>query len=366
MRPGVTRAEVAGAAGLSTGTASDLVAGLIAAHALREGDPAPASRRGRPTRTLWPHPDGPLVVVAAIAHEAWEVETLAIGGGTVARHGARHRRDAEAVLDHVRSAFADLWDAYGRRIRGFAVSVPGTVAQTRLVQASNLGWRDLELSALRPPAASDVPFYASNDATYSAIAESRRGAARDCASLLHLLIDSGIGGALIDSGRLTTGAHGMAGEFGHMPFGARDAACRCGARGCWNTELDGPALAHELGVAVPDDEVSFSRAVVAAARAGHDAELAVACRAAAGLGRGIAGLVNALDPELVVLGGLAAALLEANPDALQEAYRGGLMSTVAVAPPRLVAGELGDRGPLVGAMETAFEPVLIQPLRRGA
>jgi predicted NBD/HSP70 family sugar kinase len=362
MTPGVSRAEIAAATGLSTGAASDIVGGLIAARTLCEGDPAPASGRGRPTRTLWPHPDGPLVVVAAIAHEAWQVEALAIGGRTVAHRAARHRGDADAVLSRIASVFAELWAVHGPRIRGFAVSVPGTVAQTRLVQASNLGWEDVELAGLRPPAAGDVPFYASNDATYSAIAEWRRGAARDCANVLHLLIDSGIGGALLDANRLTTGAHGMAGEFGHMPFGSPEALCRCGARGCWNTDLDGPALAHGLGIAVPDDEVSFSRAVVAAARAGRPDELGVVRVAGAGLGRGIAGLVNALDPGLVVLGGLAAAMLEAVPEAVRDAYRAGLMATVAVDPPRLVAGELGDRGPLVGAMETAFEPVLEHPL----
>jgi predicted NBD/HSP70 family sugar kinase len=360
-RPGITRSQVAASLGLSTGMASDLVAALVAAHQLSEGDAPAGGRPGRPTRSLWPHPAGPLVAVAAIAHETWQVEAIALGGEVVTRFGARHDGDAPQVLRAVAGAFERLCDCHPHRVRGFAVSVPGTVSGTRLVQAANLGWQDLELAAIRPPADDDAPFTAGNDATYSAIGELTRGAAAGSASSLHLLIDSGVGGALIDGGRVTTGAHGMAGEFGHMPFGARRTRCRCGARGCWNTELEGAALARGLGLPAPADEVSFSRSVLAAARDGRPDELRIVGRAAAALGRGTAGLVNATDPELVVLSGLAAEMLQAAPRPLHHAYRDGLMATIAARPPRLVAGALGDRGPLVGAMEAAFEPALAHP-----
>ena len=247
------------------------------------------------------------------------------------------------------------------RVRSFAISAPGTVSGTRLIQAPNLGWRNLELDVVRPAQAAGLPLTACNDATYSAIAELARGAAAGSASSLHLFMDSGIGGALVDGGRVTTGAHGMAGEFGHMPFGSRRSLCRCGAHGCWNTELDGAALARALGRPAPVDEVSFSRAVMADAKAGDRRAQGAAGRAAAALGRGTAGLVNATDAELVVLSGLAAELLSAAPDRLRHAYRDGLMQTLADRPPELVAGALGDRGPLVGAMEAAFEPILARP-----
>jgi predicted NBD/HSP70 family sugar kinase len=352
---------VAAAVGLSTGMASDLVAALVNARQLSEGEAATSGGRGRPTRTLWPHPAGPLVAVAAVAQETWRVEAIALGGEVVTHIEAPHGRDAAEVLEAVAGAFQRLYDSQPRRVRGFAVSVPGTVSGTRLVQAANLGWEDLELAMLLPAGADDLPFMASNDATYSAIGELRRGAAAGSASSLHLLIDAGVGGALIDGGRVTTGAHGMAGEFGHMPFGARRARCRCGACGCWNTELEGAALARGLGLPAPADEVSFSRSVLTAARHGGSDELRVVARAASALGRGTAGLVNATDPELVVLSGLAAEMLETAPTSLDRAYRDGLMATIAAGPPQLVAGALGYRGPLVGAMEAAFEPVLAHP-----
>ena len=360
-RPGITRSEVAAEAGLSSGMASDVVASLVAARQLSEGDVVTTGGPGRPTRSLWPHPDGPLVAVAAIAHESWQAETIALGGDVVDRLAERHDGHADRVMGAVAAALDELCGAHPGRVRSVAVSVPGTVSGTRLVQAANLGWRDLELSCLRPAAVPDVAFAASNDATCSAIGEFSRGAAQGSFSSLHLFIDSGVGGALIEDGRVTTGAHGMAGEFGHMPFGRREARCRCGARGCWNTDLDGAALAHGLGRPVPVDEVSFSRAVLTAARGGAAEELRVVRHTATALGRGAAGLVNATDPELVVLSGLAVDISQAAPDSLDRAYRDGLMATIAVARPPLIAGILGDRAPLVGAMEAAFDPVLAHP-----
>lgn len=359
-RPGITRSQAAAELGLSTGAASDLVARLVDEQWLSEAPAPPAGGRGRPTRPLWPHPEGPVVAVAAITHETWEVEAVALGGTPVWQAGARHDRECRSVLDAVAGAWRRLQDAFPSRVAGFAVSVPGTVSGTQLVQAPNLGWGAVDLAVLRPPEGGAAGFSAGNDASLSALAELTRGVAAGSSGSLHLFMDSGIGGALVERGRVTAGAHGMAGEFGHMPFGSRRVRCRCGARGCWNTELDGAALARALGQPEPEpaDEVSYSRSVLTAAQAGHRAERAAAGRAAAALGRGAAGLVNATDPELVVLSGLAAELLAAAPERLRRAYRDGLMLTLAGAPPELVPGALGARGPLVGAAESAFAALL--------
>jgi predicted NBD/HSP70 family sugar kinase len=79
---------------------------------------------------------------------------------------------------------------------------------------------------------------------------------------------------------------------------------------------------------------------------------------ASALGAGAAALVNALDPELVTLGGLAQDLLEIDGDRVQKAYRDGLMSTMASHPPALAPSAVGDRAPLVGAGEHGFDHVL--------
>ena len=361
--PGIPRAQLASGLGLSSGLASDLVAGLVGAGWLSEGEPAAGGGRGRPTRTLWPHPSGPLVVAAAIFHETWRIEVCELGGSAVEVVAAAHDRRRAVVLDAVSDGLATVWERFGERVCAIAVAAPGIVSGTRLVQAPNLGWSDVELAALRPAGAvvSAIPFAVDNDANDSAIGELARGAAAGTGDALVVFMDSGVGGALVDGGRLARGAHGMGGEFGHLPFGARRQRCRCGARGCWNTELDGAALARLLDRPLPADEVSFSRAVIAAARDGAEAESRAVRSVGRSLGRGVAGLVNACDPERVVLCGLAASLLDVAARPLRDAYREGLMAPRAADPPPIVAGALGDRAPLVGAMESAFAPMLAHP-----
>ena len=361
--PGIPRAELAARLGLSSGLASDLVARLVAATWLSEGEPAAAGGRGRPTRTLWAHPDGPLVAAIAISHETWRVELCEIGGAVADCSQGSHDRDRAAVLGAVRRALRAMWRTHGPRIRGVAVSAPGIVSGCRLVQAPNLGWENVDFASMLPAeaVAAGVALHVGNDANDSAVAELARGAAEGLSGVLVVFMDSGVGGALIDGGRVIQGAHGMSGEFGHLPLGSRRVRCRCGAAGCWNTQLDGAAFARLLDRPLPADEVTFSRAVLTAASAGGREELRAARAVAQALGRGTAGLVNACDPERVVFCGLAATMLSVLPEAVEQAYLDGLMSTRAAAAPEIVPGVLGDRAPLVGAMEEAFAPVLCQP-----
>ncbi len=361
--PGIPRAELAARLGLSSGLASDLVARMVSAEWLSEGEPAAAGGRGRPTRTLWAHPEGPLVAAVAISHETWRIELCEIGGGVVDCAHDTHDRDRGLVLGAVRRALGAMWRTHGSRIRRAAVSAPGIVSGCRLVQAPNLGWEDVDFASLLPreAVAAGIKLHVGNDANDSAVAELARGAAEGLSGVLVIFMDSGVGGALIDCGRVTQGAHGMSGEFGHLPLGSRRVRCRCGASGCWNTELDGAALARLLGRPLPADEVTFTRRVLTAASEGGREETRAVRAVARALGRGTAGLVNACDPERVVFCGLAATLLSVAPDSVGRAYLDGLMTTRAAAPPEIVPGVLGDRAPLVGAMEEAFAPVLAQP-----
>ena len=359
--PRITRAGLARRLGMSSGVAADTVRRLVASELLIEGPAIATGARGRPTRALGPHPHGPLAAVAAVAHESWEVAAVEVGGGILERRERPHARDHATVLGDVALALRAVYERYHGRVRAIAISVPGTVSGTRLVQASNLGWLDVDLLALRPPRAAALPVLAGNDATFSAVAEARRGAAVGAVSSVHIYMDSGVGGAIIDAGRVVLGANGRAGEFGHMPFGRRDALCRCGARGCWNTILDGTAWARALGRPSPVDEVSFSRDVLSAARAGCGPESRIVEHAAAGLGRGIAALVNALDPEIVTVGGLARELVDIAGDRVDRAYRKGLMAAIAAHPPTIAVGALGERAPMLGAAEHAFDAVLQDP-----
>jgi predicted NBD/HSP70 family sugar kinase len=369
-QPGIARARAARQLGMPSGFAAETTARLVASDLLTERPAPPTGSRGRPTTSLYPHPRGPLVAVAAIAHETWRVAAVQLGGTVIASTEQAHRRSQHEVLTAVAAELASLHHRFGPRIQAVAVAVPGTVAGRRLVHAPNLGWHEVDLSVLWPHRGpGEDSFIAGNDATFAAIAESRRGAAVGAGTMLHLFMDAGIGGAIIEGGRAVLGAGGMAGEFGHMPFSDPAQHCRCGAYGCWNTSLDGPALARALGEPWPEDEVSYLRGALRGALAGGQDQPGPALEAlaslACSLGRGAAGLVNALDPHVVTVGGLGRELLEVAGDHAARAYRAGLMAFRVSPPPPLIPAQLGDGAPLVGAAEQAFSQMLTdEGLRR--
>ena len=361
--PGVTRAGAARLIGVGTGAAAELVGRLAQAGLLAETPAAPSGVRGRPTTVLVPHPAGPLVLAAAITYESWRIDVVELGGSTLATVAGEHAGGAwSEVSAAVTAAIHGLLTRYAGRPRALGVSVPGTVSPDNRLDASNLGWHDVDLTTLWPAARTEpgTParvFVAGNDATLAASAESRRGAATGATVALHLRIEAGLGGAVVDHGKVLIGARGAGGEFGHMPFGDPAVHCPCGAHGCWGTAVDGTALARLLGRPEPRDPISYARRLLTAPE--HTpAERAAVATVAAALGRGIAGLVNGMDPDLVTLGSIAADLLGTARDEIDAAYRAGLMAFRRDAPPPVVAAALADDGPIAGAAEEAWSALL--------
>ncbi|GAA0544635.1 ROK family transcriptional regulator [Paractinoplanes ferrugineus] len=368
-RPGVTRADAARLLGLGTGAATEIVSRLAHASLLAEAPAPPSGGRGRPTTALIAHPTGPLVLAVAITHEDWRIDVVELGGATLTSVAAPHTSpDWAAVSASVTAAASSLRLAYGERLRAMGLSVPGTVSPDLRLDASGLGWHDVDLTALLLADASSGPhlmargdaslgplLVARNDASLAAAAESARGAAVGATVALHLRIEAGLGGAVVDHGRVLTGARGAGGEFGHMPFGDPAVTCPCGAQGCWGTAVDGTAMARLLGRPAPPDPVTYARRLISSTQ---PAEQAAVRAVAATLGRGIAGLVNGLDADLVTLGGLGADLLAAAPAEIATAYRAGLMRVHRPAPPPLLQAALGDDGPITGAGEEAWSLLL--------
>ncbi|WP_433558922.1 ROK family protein [Pseudonocardia xinjiangensis] len=354
--PGITRAAAARLLGVGTGAATEIVARLSQARLLAEVPAARSGARGRPTTVLVPHPHGPLVLAAAITHETWRVDAVEMGGQVLASDDGRHDgADWPTVAAALSASITAFRDRYADRPRALGLSVPGTVSPAHRLDAATLLWRDIDLHELWPAA---PVFVAGNDATLAASAESRSGAAVGASVALHLRIEAGLGGAVVDHGNALIGATGAAGEFGHMPFGDPAIACPCGARGCWGTAVDGTALARLLGRPVPRDHVAYARRLITAT-APEPVERAAVRSVAGALGRGIAGLVNGIDADLVTLGGLGADLLAAARDDVDAAYRAGLMAYRRDNPPPILPAALGDGGPIVGAAGEAWSALLV-------
>ncbi|MGI8332249.1 ROK family transcriptional regulator [Actinomadura scrupuli] len=358
LRSATTRAGLARELGLSRGSATEIMARLRALSLVQEGEAAPGGGRGRPTRVVGPHPAGPLALAVDISYERWRLAVAEVGGGLRMIAEERHpggRRPA-AVLARVGEAISDARAELGPRLAAVGVSVAGTVSDGRVVQAGSMGWRDVEIARALSPG--PVPVLVGNDATLAGVTEARRGAARTAGTALYLTVEVGIGGVLLDRGQPVSGGTGTGGEFGHLPFGDPARRCPCGAYGCWDLEIDGRALARLLGAPPPADPRRMAAGVLDRARRGDPEASAAAGTVAHNLGRGIAGLVNALDPQIVTLAGLATPLLEVAGPAVGRAYRAGLMSFRRDDPPPLVPSEFPQDGSLRGATDLAFDAIL--------
>jgi predicted NBD/HSP70 family sugar kinase len=249
-----------------------------------------------------------------------------------------------------------------RPIIGVGVSVVGVVRRTDglVSMAPNLGWRDVPLGGRLADALGIAgPVAVANDGDLGALAEVRRGAAIGADDVLFISSEVGVGGGLIVDGQPLGGAGGYGGEIGHIPVNPSGSACQCGAVGCWETEVGEPALLARAG-----RPPGGGRAEVDAALRDAEAGSPIALNAFSNVGRwlgvGLAGLVNVLNPELIVLGGLfgrihpfVSAPLRAELDRL------ALEASREVV--RVVPATLGVDALLVGAAELAFEPLLADP-----
>jgi len=199
-----------------------------------------------------------------------------------------------------------------------------------------------------------------NDADLGIRAEHVRGAAAGVDDAVYLSGHSGIGAGIIAGGLPLGGRAGYAGEVGHMVINPGGLPCHCGSQGCWETEC-GEERLSELAGRPLGGGLAGVREVAAAAAGGEPVARAAIEHVASWLGRGTANVVNALNPEVVILGG-----------ALEEVF-GVAGATVlaefevtALAAPqeqvRIVTPRLGPDSTLVGAAELAFEALLSDPL----
>jgi fructokinase len=225
------------------------------------------------------------------------------GAERLRRRRASPRDDYGATLAAIRDLVAELEAAAGVRC-SVGVGIPGAISpRTGLVKNANSTWligrpfdRDLAAALGRP-------VRLENDANCLAVSEAADGAAGGARVVFAVILGTGVGGGLALEGRPWRGPTAIAGEWGHnpLPWPAPEELpgrpCYCGRRGCLETWLSGPGLAADHGAGLTGREVA------ALAAAGDAGGLAALARWRDRLGRGLATVVNVLDPEVVVLGG---------------------------------------------------------------
>jgi predicted NBD/HSP70 family sugar kinase len=364
----LSRSDLVARTGLTRSTIRDLIQELTTAGLVREERGAPQGTPGRPSPLVYPSAAGATVLALEIAVDSLAVAVVGLGGQVLEEVRVDRPRGRLSV-DETVADLAELSRLARARppardsIIGVAAAVVGTVRrQDGFVRmAPNLGWRDVPLGErLAEAFAMTQAIAVANEADLGALAEHRRGAAVGFDHVLFISGEVGVGGGLIVDGRPLTGVAGYGGEIGHVPVNPAGTVCRCGSVGCWETEVGERALLLLAGHP-PGGGRAEVDAVLREAAAGSPAALSALDNVGRWLGVGLAGLVNVLNPQLVVLGGLTGRIHPFAEGSLRsELDRLALPASRELV--EVVPAALGVDAPLLGAAELAFEPLLEDPI----
>ena len=363
----LSRSDLVSRTGLTRSAIRGLIGELVAGRLATEGPAALDGTPGRPSPLVHPDPYGAVVLALEIAVDSLAAATLGLGGRVLDIVRVDLPRGRSSVAD-IAAALADLATTVRARlpsdstIVGVGVAVVGVVRRSdgMVALAPNLGWRDEPLGEhLEHALDLDVPITFANEADLAALAEHRRGVGRGSDDMVLIWGSVGVGGGLIIDGEPLTGVAGYTGEVGHIPVNPDGLPCRCGSIGCWETEVGSSALLRRAGRS-PEGGHEVVDAILAEAQAGDPVALAAFAETGRWLGIGLAGIINTLNPGLVVLGGRLAvshpfvrSTLEAELD------RRVLRASRPLV--RVITTSLGDDAPLLGAAELAFGPLLADP-----
>jgi len=246
------------------------------------------------------------------------------------------------------------------------VSAPGPIDAElgEITQPPNLpGWHNVPLARLLHEQLG-IPFVLENDANCGCVGEHLFGAGKGYRSLIFLTVSTGIGGGIIVDNRLYVGASGAAGELGHLIVSRTGPVCGAGHVGCLEAFASGTAIAARAEAAIAQGRLPrtarlaehnpplTAETVYLAAQQGEEEAYGIIQEAGSYLGLGLASMVNAFNPEAIVLGGgltnMGETLLGPAVDTARKRSFAQSFSDV-----RIVEGELGERAAALGAVAVA-------------
>ncbi|MFI7093445.1 ROK family protein [Streptomyces lydicus] len=274
-----------------------------------------------------------------------------------ARRPTGRERGPDAVVEAILGFAAELRDIgtarFGTTAEAAGVAVPGIVDERTgtAVYAANLGWRDVPMRALLSERLGGVPVALGHDVRTGGLAEGRIGAGRGADRFLFVPLGTGIAGAIGIGGRIEAGAHGSAGEIGHIVVRPGGRACGCGQRGCLETVASAAAVGRDWAAACGDPRASAADAAKAV-ESGDARARAVWQGAVDALADGLLTGLTLLDPHTMIIGG---GLAEAG-DTLFAPLREAVRRRVTFQRlPSIVPAALGDAAGCLGAGLLAWD-----------
>jgi predicted NBD/HSP70 family sugar kinase len=298
-----SRAEIARSLGVSPATVTQTTKELLARELVTELDSVP-SQGGRPARLLGLVRSAGGAIGAKVTADHVALVSVDLDGTVRSSAEVPFDPAHPAALDALCEILQGAVESHDGHLLGVGVGLPGAVDSqaSGVVDAPTLGWSRAPVGQ-RLRDALGVPVLVDNDVNTLAAAESVYGIGREHASYLVITIGRGVGCGIVTNGAVTRGAHGGAGEIGHIPVSDDGPRCGCGNVGCLEAHIGASGLlesARAVGVLGEGDDVGD---LAAAARRGDERALEVYRRAGHLLGRALAGVVHTVDPELLVLMG---------------------------------------------------------------
>lgn len=294
----------------------------------------------------------------AVADDRGQLRTV-IREPTEAHRGRRH------VIDRIVAAVERALEQDGTpagRVAALGIGLPGPVdpAAGLVISPANLpGFHNVPLNRILSQK-TRIGSFLHHDAHLAALGEHRRGAARGASELIYVTVSTGIGAGLILRGELYAGAHGIAGEVGHIVVQPGGPRCRCGNDGCVEAIASGTGIAQAATRLAPENpdsllhgvEAPHARDVVRAARQGDELAIEILDTAGRYLGIALGTLVNLFNPQVIVLGG---SVLKSGGLLTRPMRASMVASSWAAARKglRIVPPALGDDVGLIGAVEFA-------------
>lgn len=278
-------------------------------------------------------------------------------------HRAFRPAPRDGVLEGLEDVARELIGASEAPVAAIGMGIPslmdraaGVARWTNHLDLAGVAVADLMADRL------GVPVFVDNDGNVAMLAELKAGAAQGAQHAVMLTLGTGIGGAIVAGGRLVRGARGFAGELGHIVVDLDGPPCpgNCPSRGCLEAVASGTALAMEGDRAVARDRDSALAKAEAAGRTitgalvtelAHDGDkAALSAVEAVGrkLGIGLASIANALDPEVIVIGGGVIAAGELLLGPAREEFAQRALPPIAEAV-RIVPSRFGAESGMLGA-----------------
>ncbi|WP_416976339.1 ROK family protein [Streptomyces sp. T028] len=272
------------------------------------------------------------------------------------RRPTGRERGPGAVVDAILGFAADLRahgvEHLGEPAAAAGVAVPGIVDEAAGIAAyaANLGWRDVPLRALLTERLG-IPVALGHDVRTGGLAEGRVGAGRGADRFLFVALGTGIAGAIGVDGRVEAGAHGFAGEIGHVVVRPGGTPCPCGQRGCLERFASAAAVSEAWAAACGDPEADAADCAKAVA-SGDPNAVRVWRQAVDALADGLVTALTLLDPRTLVIGGGLAEAGETLFTPLRDAVRDRVTFQKL---PEIVPAALGDTAGCRGAGLLAWD-----------